>query len=146
MSILRTTATLLVLALTPSLTWGQTCGTELLSGQQGQAGNSSSNRPSVSFDGNWVLFDTAATDLVADDTNAFNDVILCNRTTGELIRASRPYQGLTPDNAAAARATLARACPELPLTRIGRVTSGPVEVTFLLNGSRVDVGAGFRHA
>lgn len=53
----------------------------------GQA-NGASTEPSISADGRYVTFTSAATNLVAGDTNLVNDVFLHDRTTGVTTRIS----------------------------------------------------------
>lgn len=50
--------------------------------------NSSSTRPTLSCNGNYVAFDSFATNLVAGDTNASNDVFRYDRVAGSLGRVS----------------------------------------------------------
>ena len=44
--------------------------------------------PSFSSDGRYIAFTSAASDLVADDTNGFEDVFVKDTLTGEIVRAS----------------------------------------------------------
>jgi hypothetical protein len=53
-----------------------------------QIGNADSNWPSVSADGRWVAFASAATNLVSGDTNATNDVFVHDCDTGLTERVS----------------------------------------------------------
>lgn len=48
----------------------------------------SSYNPSISADGRWVAFESIATNLVAGDTNAHQDVFVHDRTTGATTRVS----------------------------------------------------------
>jgi Tol biopolymer transport system component len=48
----------------------------------GTLGNSWSERPSISWDGRYVAFDSIATNLVAGDANGTSDVFVHDRTTG----------------------------------------------------------------
>lgn len=54
----------------------------------GVQGNGASFFPSISADGSRVAFMSAATNLVAGDTNGLLDVFLCDRSTGEVTRVS----------------------------------------------------------
>jgi hypothetical protein len=54
----------------------------------GGEGNGASFRPHLSADGRYVVFDSAANNLVAGDTNAAFDVFRRDRVTGETIRIS----------------------------------------------------------
>ncbi|HWJ06313.1 MAG TPA: choice-of-anchor D domain-containing protein [Steroidobacteraceae bacterium] len=71
-----------------------TGATELVSAAASAgAGNGRSESPQVSADGRWVVFTSAATDLVAGDTNGRDDVFLRDRTTGKTTRMSRSAAG-----------------------------------------------------
>jgi Tol biopolymer transport system component len=54
----------------------------------GTQGNGASQRPSLSADGRYVVFESIASNLVAGDTNAVGDVFRHDRLTGETIRIS----------------------------------------------------------
>ncbi len=54
----------------------------------GNEGNGSSYDPSISADGRYVAFDSDATNLVAGDTNGFQENFLHDRQTGQTIRLS----------------------------------------------------------
>lgn len=54
----------------------------------GDEGNQQSNAPRISGDGRFVAFHSAASDLVAGDTNVRLDVFLHDRTTGAVRRVS----------------------------------------------------------
>ena len=54
----------------------------------GAQGNSNSYSPTLSADGRYVAFDSAATNLVPGDTNGYSDVFVHDRQTGETRRAS----------------------------------------------------------
>lgn len=54
----------------------------------GQAIGGGSSEGSISDDGRYVAFTSAATNLVAGDTNGFQDVFVRDRTTGLIVRAS----------------------------------------------------------
>ena len=55
----------------------------------GKQGNDPSSRPSISGDGNLVVFDSSATNLVPGDTNHLMDVFLHDRTTDRTVVVSR---------------------------------------------------------
>ena len=52
-----------------------------------------SRDPSISEDGRWIAFYSYAPDLVDDDTNAFQDVFVFDRTTGQVSRVSTAWDG-----------------------------------------------------
>jgi Tol biopolymer transport system component len=54
----------------------------------GAQGNDVSHSPSISADGRWVAFESAASTLVADDTNHLPDVFVHDRFTGTTRRVS----------------------------------------------------------
>ncbi|MBL8859917.1 MAG: PD40 domain-containing protein [Planctomycetes bacterium] len=54
----------------------------------GAVGNGPSGVPSISADGNFIAFDSSATNLVAGDTNGWGDVFLRNRATNTTTRVS----------------------------------------------------------
>lgn len=56
-------------------------------------GNGTSDRPSISADGRYVVFQSAASNLVADDTNARTDIFLLDRQSGSMTRVSRGVAG-----------------------------------------------------
>src|SRR5262249_52602550 len=67
----------------------QSGSTELVSvSTDGAQGNDDSAAVSISEDGWFVAFHSAATNLVAGDTNARNDVFLRDRGSGTTIRVS----------------------------------------------------------
>lgn len=55
---------------------------------EGQQGNEGSFNPSISADGRYVAFESAATDLVPGDTNQATDVFVHDRTTSATTRVS----------------------------------------------------------
>jgi Tol biopolymer transport system component len=57
-------------------------------GTGGVQGDMESGNASISADGRWVAFDSLATNLVADDTNAQQDVFVHDRQTGTTARMS----------------------------------------------------------
>jgi len=54
----------------------------------GQPGNLYSTAPSISADGQWVAFESEATDLVSGDTNGENDIFVRNLAAGTTTRVS----------------------------------------------------------
>jgi hypothetical protein len=52
------------------------------------APNGPSTRPQISGDGNWVVFQSDASNLVAADTNGATDVFVRNLNTNQVVRAS----------------------------------------------------------
>lgn len=80
-----------VACVTPA--WSQTL-TRLSVDASGAQANGSSSRVAASSDGRWVVFSSAATNLVANDSNgAFHDVFLLDRTTGALALVSVDSSG-----------------------------------------------------
>jgi Tol biopolymer transport system component len=78
---------------------GQTTRVSLGNGGNESNGNSSGGfRPSISTDGNLVVFDSLATNLVAGDTNNKSDVFIHNSQTGVTLIASKSLAGLTAGN------------------------------------------------
>ena len=59
----------------------------------GTKGNGKSQYPSISGDGSTIVFDSDSTNLVAGDTNAFNDVFARNLHTGVTTRVSTDSLG-----------------------------------------------------
>ncbi len=59
-------------------------------GTLGSEANSYSRTPTVSSNGRYVVFDSAATNLVVGDANAKQDVFLHDTQTGETVRVSTP--------------------------------------------------------
>jgi hypothetical protein len=64
--------------------------TTLISQLGGAAGNQESRYPRISADGRYVVFQSAATNLIAGDTNQQTDIFLYQLATGVLTRISRP--------------------------------------------------------
>jgi Tol biopolymer transport system component len=62
------------------------------------AGNASSVEPSLSDDGRFVAFHSAATNLVGGDSNVAEDVFLRDRTLGLTVRASVGAGGIEGDS------------------------------------------------
>src|SRR5437762_3224846 len=78
----------------------QTGMTERVSvASDGTQGNNASSYPALSADGRFVAFDSAATDLVACDTNGTTDVFVHDRQTGTTERASVASGGTTTSSA-----------------------------------------------
>jgi len=69
--------------------------TELISADvTGTAGGNENSLPiRISTNGEFVLFESTAENLVADDTNGLKDVFLRNRTTGTTLLVSRSIDG-----------------------------------------------------
>jgi Tol biopolymer transport system component len=64
----------------------------------GVQGNSSSVNPSISGDGRYVAFQSAATNLVSGDTNAHRDIFVRDRSSGSTVRASMNNSGFQGDD------------------------------------------------
>ncbi|MPY76872.1 MAG: hypothetical protein GEU87_21770, partial [Alphaproteobacteria bacterium] len=79
-------AVLLVLALTASADIGDTIRVSVNSA--GVEGNNNSFGSSVSADGRYVVFDSAASNLVAGDTNNASDVFVHDTSSGATTRVS----------------------------------------------------------
>jgi Tol biopolymer transport system component len=58
-----------------------------------EATGGSSSNPAISPDGNFVIFESAATNLVAGDTNGVQDLFLKDLRTGEVVRISTDSDG-----------------------------------------------------
>ncbi len=74
---------------------GDTARVSIASG--GGEGNGDSIDPSISANGNRVVFKSRASNLVAGDTNTFDDVFLRDRSAGTLTRMSIPVTGGEPN-------------------------------------------------
>jgi hypothetical protein len=59
----------------------------------GSQGNDHSRAPSISGDGRYVVFESAATNLVPGDTNQAVDIFVYDRQLSTLQRASQAFQG-----------------------------------------------------
>ena len=59
----------------------------------GGSADDASSAPGVSADGAWVAYESYATNLVQNDTNATRDIFLWERGTGTTVRASRKSNG-----------------------------------------------------
>jgi Tol biopolymer transport system component len=66
-------------------------------GAEGQEGDFNSQRPSLSTDGRYVAFASAARNLVPGDTNAFDDIFVKDRETGSIERISLTAEGQEAD-------------------------------------------------
>ena len=76
----------------------ETGETELVSvASDGTQGDDCSRDPSMSADGRYMAFLSCATNLVADDTNAWPDVFVHDRETGETQRVSVASDGTQGD-------------------------------------------------
>ncbi len=71
----------------------------------GVPGNGTSNVPSLSADGRYIVFDSLASNLVAGDTNGATDVFVYDRQTSGMTRAS-VSTGSAQGNASSSRAAL----------------------------------------
>jgi hypothetical protein len=60
-------------------------------------GNSSSWDPTISLDGRYVVFTSAATNLVSNDTNGKRDIFMFAVQTGQITRASLDASGVQGD-------------------------------------------------
>jgi len=71
-----------------------TVATERVSiASEGTQSNGDSSWPSLSADGRYVIFSSAATNLISGDTNSQADVYMHDRETGETSRVSRTASG-----------------------------------------------------
>lgn len=70
-------------------------------GYQGDEANSSSERPSLSFDGRYVAFRSFASNLVVGDTNGHADVFVRDIVAGSTARISVDSAGAQANNSAA---------------------------------------------
>lgn len=61
-------------------------------------GNGASDSPDISADGRFVVYRSAATNLVAGDVNGFPDVFVNDRLSGETTLLSTSLSGATADN------------------------------------------------
>jgi hypothetical protein len=75
--------------------WAASAATRLVSASSsGAQGNGGSYWASTSSDGRFVVFESQASDLVADDTNAAGDVFIRDRATGTVRRVSISSAGI----------------------------------------------------
>lgn len=70
----------------------------IATGVSGAQANMPAFRPAISFDGRYVSFDSAASNLAAGDTNGLNDVFVRDRTSTTTTRASVSSAGAQADN------------------------------------------------
>ena len=71
--------------------------TRISVGPEDEGGDGMSSDPSMSPDGRYVAFWSAATNLVSDDTNGKRDIFLVDRDTGTLTRVSVADDGTQGD-------------------------------------------------
>jgi len=71
-------------------------------GRHGEQSDSESFHPSISADGNFVAFDSPASNLVSGDTNDVHDVFVRDRQTGDTTRVSVDSNGRQGDDASQA--------------------------------------------
>ncbi len=65
--------------------------TELISkATSGGSADGRSQDPSISSNARYIVFDSAASDLVTDKTTSYSDIFLYDRTTGSLTRINIP--------------------------------------------------------
>ena len=64
----------------------------------GTEGNGNSNLPIISSDGRYIAFMSSADNLVANDTNAVEDIFVHDRQTGETTRVSVDSNGVEGNN------------------------------------------------
>lgn len=83
------------------------------------SGNQSSSQPFISADGKYIVFTSAATDLVTGDTNSQQDVFLYEVSTGSITLVSRTTaaQG---DNASGSASVAVNATGEVYVTFLSR--------------------------
>jgi len=60
----------------------------------GNQGDNNSRNPSISADGRYVAFHSSSADLVAGDTNGFEDIFVHDRQTGQTTRVSVDNTGI----------------------------------------------------
>lgn len=65
--------------------------------QVGSVANGRSWQPDISRDGQFIVFESEATDLIGGDTNGEGDIYLFNRGDGTLSRISEPANGSEPN-------------------------------------------------
>lgn len=68
----------------------------------GNQATDSSSRPSISADGRWVAFQSAASNLVVGDTNQVIDIFLRDLTSGQTVRASLDSSGIQANSSSGA--------------------------------------------
>lgn len=96
---LRST-TLVLAAVLAAPVGGQTCGVERLSVDgSGLEGDGASTQPAMTPDGRWVVFSSAATNLVTADSNGVADVFLRDLAVGSIERVTYAPGNVEPDAA-----------------------------------------------
>lgn len=70
-------------------------------GVAGGGGNADSTRPRISGDGRYVVFQSDASNLSADDSNGYGDVFLWDRNTSQLRNLTQGVQSRNPNNRSA---------------------------------------------
>ena len=75
--------------------------TVITQGVDSSVGDSNSSVPKISNDGNFVVFTSLASNLVADDTNEQVDVFLYDRNSETIERISEGPNGTEPDSSSA---------------------------------------------
>ena len=83
--------------LTSGLAHAQPTTTRVSVGPGGAQGSDGSWGPAISDDGRWVAFKSAASNLVAGDTNAADDIFVHDQQTGLTSRASVGLAGVQAD-------------------------------------------------
>ena len=58
----------------------------------GEEANGNSDHPAISEDGRYIVYQSAASNLVPDDTNEHTDIFRYDRQTGKTVRASLDFQ------------------------------------------------------
>jgi len=89
---------LLLLLLWPPALWGDTLS-RVSVGAGGAQGDGESKFPSVSSDGRYVAFASAASNLIAGDTNGHEDIFVYDNQTGTTTRVSVASNGGEGNNA-----------------------------------------------
>ncbi|BAY27535.1 hemolysin-type calcium-binding region [Calothrix sp. NIES-2100] len=79
--------------------------TRINNATDGSRANSRSFNPSISGDGNYITYTSAATNLVLNDSNSADDIFVYNRNTGETTRVSIANDG-TQANASSSLASI----------------------------------------
>ncbi len=69
--------------------------------RHGAQGNGHSRNPSISDDGQFITFETDASNLIELDRNATSDILVKWMETGEVVRLSRTVDGNQPNGASA---------------------------------------------
>jgi YD repeat-containing protein len=77
--------------------WNGSTNARISLGLGGAPANEESSLPSISADGNFVAFQSYASNLVTGDTNGTWDIFVYNRTTGVTERVSLAWNGVQAD-------------------------------------------------